>query len=82
MNVKIQSKKKKKKKLELISKININSLEKKPQNGGTPAIDKSKMIKTFVNIFVEPRFANENKVFNSKLINWNSVKKNTDKVIL
>jgi hypothetical protein len=32
--------------LELHSRVNINILEKKPQNGGTPAIENRAMIKT------------------------------------
>jgi len=35
------------KKLELHNKTKMNILEKKPQNGGTPAIENKEMINTF-----------------------------------
>ena len=51
------------KKLELKRSNNINSFEKKPKNGGTPAIEKKEIISIFVKIFVAPRLEKEYNVF-------------------
>jgi len=50
------------KKLELHKRVNINIFEKKPQKGGTPAIEKRAKIKTLVKKLFEPKSLNEYKV--------------------
>ena len=62
---------------ELTIRIKINILEKNPQNGGTPAIDKSVTIKIFDKILVDPNAENECSVFVSQLKNWNRIEKKT-----
>lgn len=47
-----------KKKLELKSSKKINILEKKPQKGGTPAIEKRTTTKIFVKVEVAPKSLN------------------------
>jgi|TARA_B110000977_G_C10741644_1_gene363259 hypothetical protein len=39
--------------------VKINILEKKPQNGGTPAMDRSVITKTFDKMLVDPRAEKE-----------------------
>jgi hypothetical protein len=39
--------------------VKINSLEKKPQKGGTPAIENKAKIKTLVKKLLEPRSLKE-----------------------
>jgi hypothetical protein len=50
------------KKLELHKRVKIKSLEKKPQKGGTPAIENNAKIKTFVKKLFEPKSLKEYKV--------------------
>ena len=50
------------KKLELHKRVNINILEKKPQKGGTPAIEKRAKISTLVKKLLEPKSLNEQSV--------------------
>ena len=57
------------KKLELKRSNSIKSFEKKPKNGGTPAIEKNETTSIFVKIFVAPRSEKEYNVFISVLIN-------------
>lgn len=39
--------------------MNINTLEKKPQKGGTPAIENKAIIKTLEKKFKDPKSKNE-----------------------
>lgn len=48
--------------MELHKRVKINSLEKKPQKGGTPAIENNAKIKTFVKKLFEPKSLKEYKV--------------------
>ena len=50
------------KKLELHKSVNINIFEKKPQKGGTPAIEKRAKISTLVKKLFEPKSLNEQSV--------------------
>jgi hypothetical protein len=45
--------------LELANKVNIKTLEKKPQKGGTPAIENKAIIKTLEKKFKEPKSRKE-----------------------
>jgi len=47
--------------------------EKKPQNGGTPAIENKVIIRILVKILLVPKSLKECRVFKSKLTNWNKV---------
>jgi hypothetical protein len=75
----VKKKKNKIKKYELQSKIKIKILAKKPQKGGTPAIDKIVISKIFVKILVDPKSLKENKVFVLKFVNWNKVQNKINK---
>jgi len=57
------------KKFEVQRRVKINSFEKKPQKGGTPAIEKRAIIRTFVKKLLDPRSLKECSVFKSKLTN-------------
>lgn len=48
--------------MELHKRVKIKSLEKKPQKGGTPAIENKAKIKTFVKKLFEPKSLKEYKV--------------------
>ena len=48
-------------------------MEKKPQKGGTPAIENKAIIKTFVKKLFDPKSLKDCNVFKSKLTNWNRV---------
>jgi len=50
-------------------RVKINNFEKKPQNGGTPAIEKRAIMRTLVKKLFIPKSLNECKVFKSKLTN-------------
>jgi hypothetical protein len=51
--------------------------EKKPQKGGTPAIEKRAIIKTFEKKFNDPKSINDCNVLYSECRNWKKVKKTT-----
>ena len=51
-------------------------LEKNPQKGGIPAIEKRAKSKIFVKVLELPKLLNEYKVLKSKLINWKIVVNN------
>jgi len=53
--------------------VKIKSFEKKPQKGGTPAIENNAIINTLVKKLLEPKSLKEYNVFKSKLTNWNKV---------
>ena len=55
---------------------------KKPQSGGTPAIDKIVSDKILVNKFEDPKSAKEKRVLVSRFVNWNSVKNKVKRLIL
>ena len=55
MNRRIKKNGKRIKKFEFARSVNRKILEKKPQNGGTPAIEKSEMIKTLEKKFRAPK---------------------------
>ena len=78
----MKKKKKRKKKLELVNVINIKIFVKKPQKGGTPAIDKIVRVKIFVNKLEDPKSEKENKVLVSKLTNWKKIKNKTKRDML
>lgn len=59
MNNIIKKKGKSIKKLELHNKENMKIFEKKPKNGGTPAIEKRDIIRTLEKKFEEPRSKKE-----------------------
>lgn len=63
------------KKLELHNKVKIKSLEKNPQKGGTPAIEKRAIINTFEKKLFAPKSFKEYVVFKSVFKNWKSVEK-------
>jgi hypothetical protein len=51
------------------NKLKINNLEKKPQNGGTPAIENKEIIKILLKTFAEWIFVKECKVLKSEFTN-------------
>lgn len=55
---------------------------KKPQSGGTPAIDKIVSDKILVNKFEDPKSAKEKRVLVSRFVNWNNVKNKVKRLIL
>ena len=59
-------------------------LEKKPQNGGTPAIENKAIMSIFEKKLFEPKSLNDWVVLISKLLNWNNVKNiiNRDKLYI
>jgi len=57
------------KKLELNNNRKMKILEKNPQKGGIPAIEKRAKSKIFVKVLELPKLLNEYKVLKSKLIN-------------
>jgi len=57
-------------------------LVKKPQSGGTPAIDKIVSDKILVNKFEDPKSAKEKRVLVSRFVNWNNVKNKVKRLIL
>jgi hypothetical protein len=69
-------KKKTYKKLTLINKIKISSLEKKPKKGGTPAIDKNKIVITKTKKKLYFKSVNECKVFELEFMNCVKVQNN------
>ena len=62
MNKRIKKKGKNKKKFELHNKVNINTFEKKPKKGGTPAIENRAIIKILEKKLEEPNSVKEYKV--------------------
>ena len=72
------------KKFEVHNKVNIKILEKKPQNGGTPAIENKATMSIFEKKLFEPKSLNDWVVLISKLLNWNNVKNiiNRDKLYI
>lgn len=65
------------KKFELAKSVKRKIFEKKPQKGGTPAIEKRAIIKTFEKKFNEPKSINDCNVLYSECRNWKKVKKTT-----
>lgn len=57
------------KKFDVQSNVKIKILEKKPQKGGTPAIENKAIIRTFVQKLFIPNEENECKVLTSVLKN-------------
>lgn len=57
------------KKFDVLNKLNINTFEKKPQKGGTPAIENKAIIKNFVNTLCEPNTLKDDIVLVLKLTN-------------
>ena len=82
MNKIVKKKKNRIKKYELHKRIKIKTFAKNPQNGGTPAIDKSVIMRILVKILVDPKSLNEKSVLVLKFVNWNNVqnKINNDKL--
>lgn len=72
----------KKKKFELAKITKIKTFVKKPQRGGTPAIDKIVNDKIFVSRLEDPKSAKEKSVFVSRFVNWNKVKNKVKRLIL
>jgi|LauGreDrversion4_2_1035121.scaffolds.fasta_scaffold150731_3 hypothetical protein len=48
----------------------MNNLAKKPQKGGTPAIENREILIILVKKWVAPKFKNEKRVFASAFLNW------------
>jgi|TARA_B110000238_G_C16110213_1_gene432326 hypothetical protein len=69
----VKNGRKKKKNLELVNATKIKIFVKKPQRGGTPAIDKMVKDKILVSKFEDPKSAKEKRVFVSRLVNWKRV---------
>jgi len=61
------------KKFEVQRRVKMKIFEKKPQNGGTPAIENKVIIRILVKILLVPKSLKECRVFKSKLTNWNKV---------
>lgn len=57
--------------------VKIKILEKKPQKGGTPAIENSDKISTLEKKFNDPKSIKECKVLYSECKNWKKVRKTT-----
>ena len=73
---------KKIKKFEFRSKRKIKTFEKKPQKGGTPAIENNETTSNFVNVPVEPKSLKEYNVLTRLLVNWKRVVKITKRAKL
>ena len=73
---------KKTKKFELKSSKKINTLEKKPQKGGTPAIENKETTRIFVKVFVDPKSLKVYNVFTLLFVSCNNVIKITNKAKL
>jgi hypothetical protein len=57
--------------------VNKKILEKKPQNGGTPAIENKEIIKTLEKKFRAPKSIKDWSVLYSEWRNWKKVKNTT-----
>ena len=77
MNRRIKKNGKRIKKFEFARRVNKKILEKKPQNGGTPAIEKSEMIKTLEKKLRAPKSIKDWRVLYSEWRNWKKVKNTT-----
>jgi hypothetical protein len=65
----MKKKGKRMKKFELAKRVKMKIFEKKPQKGGTPAIENKEIIKTFEKKFNDPRSIKDCKVLYSECKN-------------
>ena len=62
----------------LVKRVNMKSLEKKPTNGGTPAIEKSKIVIVIKKKLLKLKLLND-----CSVLNWdNTVLKSTQKRVM